>query len=115
MTSVFPIIRYQDARAGIAFLVDAFGFEEHAVHEEDGKVRHAELRYRDGMVMIGEGESPPAWVYVAVEDADAHYARAKAAGATITRELEDQDYGSRDYGAKDPEGNSWSFGTYRPS
>jgi uncharacterized glyoxalase superfamily protein PhnB len=115
MTSVFPIIRYEDARAGIAFLINAFGFKEHAIHERDGKVQHAELSYGDGMVMIGEGESPPAWVYVAVEDADAHYARATGAGAKIERELTDQDYGSRDYSAKDPEGNSWSFGTYRPS
>ena len=53
-------------------------------------------------------------MYVVIEDADAHYARAKAAGAEIVRELEDQDYGSRDYSARDFEGNLWSFGTYRP-
>jgi uncharacterized glyoxalase superfamily protein PhnB len=116
MTDIYPVIRYRDANAGIAFLVDAFGFERHAVHEdENGDVQHAELRYGDGMVMIGSGEAPPAWVYIVVDDADAHYERAKAAGATIDRELEDQDYGSRDYTAKDPEGNVFSFGTYKPS
>jgi uncharacterized glyoxalase superfamily protein PhnB len=52
---------------------------------------------------------------VVVDDADAHYARAVAAGAEITSELAEQDYGSRDYAAKDPAGNVWSFGTYRPS
>jgi uncharacterized glyoxalase superfamily protein PhnB len=51
-------------------------------------------------------------VYVAIGDPDAHYARAKAAGARIIRELSDTPYGSREYGAKDPEGNTWSFGTY---
>ena len=56
-----------------------------------------------------------AWVYIVVDDPDAHHARAKAAGATIIRELEDQDYGSRDYSARDPEGNIWSFGTYDPA
>jgi uncharacterized glyoxalase superfamily protein PhnB len=53
-------------------------------------------------------------IYVAVDDADAHYERAKAAGAEITRELEDTDYDSREYSARDPEGYHWSFGTYRP-
>lgn len=53
-------------------------------------------------------------IYVAVSDPDEHYARAKAAGAAITRELCDQPYGSREYGARDLEGNAWSFGTYNP-
>lgn len=53
-------------------------------------------------------------IYVAVDDADAHFERAKAAGAEITRELEDTEYDSREYSARDPEGYHWSFGTYRP-
>ena len=53
-------------------------------------------------------------LYVVVEDPDAHHARAKEAGATIERELNDTDYGSREYSVRDPEGNRWSFGTYRP-
>jgi uncharacterized glyoxalase superfamily protein PhnB len=52
---------------------------------------------------------------VAVEDVDAHAERAKAAGAEIVRELNDTDYGSREYAARDLEGNVWSFGTYRPT
>jgi uncharacterized glyoxalase superfamily protein PhnB len=52
-------------------------------------------------------------LYVAVDDVDAHYAQAKSAGAEITRELNDTDYGSREYGARDLEGHHWSFGTYR--
>jgi uncharacterized glyoxalase superfamily protein PhnB len=51
---------------------------------------------------------------VVVDDPDAHLTRAKEAGANIERELTDQDYGSREYTARDPEGNLWSFGTYRP-
>ena len=84
---------------------------------EDGSVGHAELWYGDGAVMLGpaSGEAtPPASVYVVVDDPDAHHDRAKAAGAEITMPLTDQDYGSRDYGAKDPDGNTWFFGTYRP-
>ena len=52
--------------------------------------------------------------YVIVEDADAHYARAKAAGAEIVVEIEDQDYGGRLYSCRDPEGHLWNFGTYDP-
>jgi uncharacterized glyoxalase superfamily protein PhnB len=55
------------------------------------------------------------WLYVAIDDADAHCARARAAGAEIMTELHDTDYGSRDYAARDFEGNIWYFGTYRPA
>jgi uncharacterized glyoxalase superfamily protein PhnB len=53
-------------------------------------------------------------IYIAVADPDEHFARAKAAGAEITRELTDQPYGSREYGARDLGGNAWSFGSYNP-
>ena len=53
-------------------------------------------------------------MYVALDDTDAHHARAAEAGAEIVRAPFDTDYGSRDYAAKDPEGNIWAFGTYRP-
>jgi uncharacterized glyoxalase superfamily protein PhnB len=54
-------------------------------------------------------------VYVVIDgDVDDHCARARAAGAEIVREPEDQDYGGRDYTARDPEGNVWSFGSYEP-
>ena len=52
--------------------------------------------------------------YVVVDDADAHFARAKAAGAPIVREPVTQDYGGRDYTCKDSEGHVWTFGTYDP-
>ena len=122
MTTVFPTLKYDDAHAAIAFLCDALGFERHAVHEtDDGKVAHAELRHGDGMVMLGsrgtEGElyeTGRTTVYVVVDDPDALHDRAKAAGAEIVAPLTDQDYGSRDFSARDPEGNVWAFGTYNP-
>jgi uncharacterized glyoxalase superfamily protein PhnB len=124
--NIYPALRYRDAHAAIDFLCDAFGFERHAVYEgDDGAVEHAQLAHGSGMVMLStETDEDPrgfgkhagnGWNYVVVEDADAHYDRARAAGATIIRELEDQDYGSRDYSARDPEGNIWSFGTYDPA
>jgi uncharacterized glyoxalase superfamily protein PhnB len=119
---IYPTLRYRDARAGIEFLKSAFGFQERVVYEDDGVIHHAELSYGPSIVMLGserdDGSSlrPGAGaMYVAVDDADAHCARAREAGAEITSELHDTDYGSRDYAARDPEGNVWSFGTYRPA
>lgn len=120
------MLRYQDAKAAIAFLKDAFGFTEIAVHEgEDGSVQHAELSYGNGMVMLGStrpeteyGRSTknlgPTSVYVVVENADAHHRQAVARGADVVLSLRDEDYGSRDYTARDTEGNLWTFGTYQP-
>jgi uncharacterized glyoxalase superfamily protein PhnB len=123
MTTFYPSLRYEDAPAASEWLQRAFGFEEAMVVEEGkGVIAHAQLRYGDGLIMLGterdDGWGPHAgqsWVYVAVEgDVDEHYERARAAGAEVLREPTDQDYGSRDYSVRDPEGNIWSFGTYRP-
>jgi uncharacterized glyoxalase superfamily protein PhnB len=123
MPTIFPSLRYSDAARAIEFLEQAFGFRRQMVVEgEDGTIAHAELAYGDGMVMLGTDRPDDkygshvgqGWMYVVIEDADAHYAQAKAAGAEIVRELEDQEYGSRDYSARDFEGNLWSFGTYQP-
>ena len=85
---------------------------------------HGELRLGDELIMVSSSSEGDERfnqavgnysLYIAVDDPDAHHDRAKAAGAAIDRPLEDQDYGSRDYTARDPEGNLWSFGTYRPS
>ncbi|MDX2850254.1 VOC family protein [Actinacidiphila glaucinigra] len=124
--TVCPTLRYKDAKAAVAFLKEAFGFTEVAVYEdENGVVEHAELAYGNGVVMLGSERSGTAFsriasdlgaasVYVAVQDTDAHHERAVAAGAEVVLPLTDQDYGSRDYTARDPEGNLWSFGTYVP-
>lgn len=123
---ICPTLVYADAKAAIRQLTEAFGFLEHAVYEnEDGGVLHAELTYGNGMVMLGskgtgsefdklmEGGGP-AGVFVHVEDVDAHHGRAVEHGAEIVMPPTDQDYGSRDYMARDLEGNVWSFGTYAP-
>ena len=118
MSTISAIIPYRDLRAAIDFLCDAFGFERHALHEDDdGELQHVELRLGDDVIMPAPariGEPGHAQTYVVVDDANVHHDRATAAGAEITMELRDTDYGSRDYAAKDPEGNSWYFGSYRP-
>jgi uncharacterized glyoxalase superfamily protein PhnB len=126
MTDIFPAFRYRDARAAIDLLVNAFGFTKRAAYEDDaGIIQHAELSYGDGMVMLGQNPDRPdperldmptggGSAYIVIDDPDAHYARAQAAGVEIVRELRNEEYGSRGYTARDHEGNLWSFGTYRP-
>jgi uncharacterized glyoxalase superfamily protein PhnB len=121
--NVYPSLRYRDAPAAIDWLERAFGFERRQVIENpDGTIAHAELSWGDGVVMLGSERDDPVfgshagqgWNYVVVDDPDAHHDRAQAAGAEIVMELSDMDYGSRDYAARDPEGNLWNFGTYAP-
>jgi uncharacterized glyoxalase superfamily protein PhnB len=120
---MYPSLRCRDPRAMIEFLESGFGFKELAVHaDEDGTIRHAEVSYGPSILMLGAEyddlygrRAGQGWLYVAVEDPDAHCERARAAGAEIVVELHDTDYGSRDYAARDPEGNMWNFGTYRPA
>jgi uncharacterized glyoxalase superfamily protein PhnB len=118
--SIYPTFRYDDAPAAIDFLERAFGFQRGDVHQgPDGTVQHAELHFAGEWIMLGARRaddipSGPTTTYIVVDDPDAHHDRAKAAGAEIVRELVDQDYGSREYAARDPQGNVWSFGTYRP-
>jgi PhnB protein len=116
---IAPYLLYEDGAAAIDFLTKAFGFEEVMRAEEDGVVNHAELRLGDDSVMLGypgEGYESPreadhytALVHVYVDDVDAHFERARAAGAEIVQEPTDQEYGDRRYDAKDPEGHFWSF------
>jgi len=122
---VIPTYRYRDAHAAIEFLERAFGFERVNVFPADGGpvVDHAELRFGDGWIMLGSVRDGGAELsaapgtgtaYVVADDVDALHQRAVAAGADIVRELADMDYGSREFAARDPEGNVWSFGTYAP-
>ncbi len=125
-TAVWPVLTYRDARAAIAFLRDAFGFTERAAYarEDDPSIiEHAEMRWPlGGGVMFGSaGKDDGPFgsratgndsVYVVCDDPDGLFERATAAGATVVRGLADEDYGSRGFTVRDPEGNLWSFGTY---
>lgn len=123
--TVYPSLRYRDPRAALTWLHEAFGFTEKAVHEgPDGTIGHAEMDADGGVIMLGgEADGGDArfgahagqgWTYVSIDDPDARFARATAAGAEVVLELTDTDYGSRDFSVRDPEGNLWSFGTYGP-
>jgi uncharacterized glyoxalase superfamily protein PhnB len=119
---VWPSLGARDARALIKFLVDALGFEETVVYGEGDNVDHAELAWPPGGgVMLGSSSDgsemnlrPGTFhAYAVTDDPDGLFARAVANGAKVCRELTDQDYGSREFSVEDPEGNRWSFGTYR--
>ncbi len=122
---VWPTLRARDARALIRFLVEAFGFEDTVVYGDGDRVDHAQLSWPlGGGIMLGsarEEEVADTWplapgtfgAYVVTDDPDALFARAAAAGAQVMSELHDTNYGSRDFAVRDPEGNRWSFGTYR--
>ena len=121
---LIPYLYYRDPGAAAEFLAKAFGFTLRGLHRDDGgAVMHAELGVGKSAVMMGPasaelGYSGPgalptrhAGIWCYVDDADAHFARAKAAGATIVREPCDQFYGVREYTARDPEGQEWFFAT----
>lgn len=121
--NIYPALRYEKGAAAIEWLGKALGFEKQmVVPGPDGSIAHAQLKFGEGVVMLGSGkhEPPNPWdqvaqgIYVYVADVDAHYRRAKAAGAEIVMDLRDTDYGSREYSVRDPEGHLWSFGTYNP-
>ncbi len=95
---IYPCLRYDDAPAMIDWLVRAFGFAKHVVHEaEDGSVAHAQLSFGSSMVMLGSAKNSGSaldavfrahaeagplisqTIYIAVDDVDAHHDRAKAA------------------------------------
>ncbi len=122
--TVWPCLNYKDARAAINFLIEAFGFEEMLVCDSTDFIVHAELRWpAGGGVMLGSAgkdDSPfaamptgAASLYAITDEPDALFERATAAGAEVVRGLVDEDYGSRGFTVRDPEGNLWSFGTYR--
>lgn len=120
--TLYPTLRYRDGPAAIDFLQRAFGFTEmQTIANEDGTIAHAEMAHGPSVLMLGSDRDDPyydgrragqGWLYVAVDDADAHCERARAAGAEIVAEPYDTDYGSHDCTLLDPEGNHWQFGTY---
>ena len=134
--AIIPMLSYEDVAGAADWLVHAFGFREvERFTEDDGRVSHIELRLGDGAVMLGrpspDYESPRRhretceaarrWsttpyivdgVHAYVDAVDAHFERAKEAGATILSELEDLPWGDRHYRVEDLEGHRWMFATH---
>jgi uncharacterized glyoxalase superfamily protein PhnB len=117
---ITPYLLYEDVAAAIDWLGAAFGFRERTrIPGPGGKVAHAEMELADGLIMMGcpspQYRNPKRLgqitqhLYVYVDGIDAHFERAKKAGAKIVEEPKDQFYGDRRYGAEDPEGHCWFF------
>lgn len=129
--TVIPTLRYRNAPAAIEWLCQAFGFEKQlVVPAGNGAIAHAQLSFGNGMIMLGSasdgefgrlmkqpdevGGAETQCAYVIVTDADAIYARAKAAGPRIAIDIKGEDYGGRGFSCYDLEGHLWNFGTYDP-
>jgi uncharacterized glyoxalase superfamily protein PhnB len=131
-TVLIPSLRYADAHAAIAWLERAFGFVRHAVYDgPDGTVAHAELRFGNGMIMLGSATNPSpnaqfyatpgeiggrvtSPLYLVVPDCEPVWASANAAGAEVVMELKTMEYGGKAFTVRDPEGYLWSVGEYDP-
>lgn len=120
--SMHPTLRYTDVRAAVDFLSGTLGLTAGLLAEgADGTVGHAELAWDGDVVLLGPRRAGDPWdtgravLYLTVDDVDAHHDRVVAAGGEVVMGLTDQDYGSREFAVADPEGNRWSFGTYRPA
>jgi uncharacterized glyoxalase superfamily protein PhnB len=124
--TVVATLRYRDAPAAIRFLRDGLGFElGHMSEDDQGRIVHAELWHGDDVLMLGSDRDDTPWdqqpgtggTYVVLEgdaDVDSAFAAATAAGATAVSEPRSPEYGGRECIVRDPEGNLWSLGTYRP-
>jgi uncharacterized glyoxalase superfamily protein PhnB len=125
MRQITPYLFYEDVEAALVFLARAFDFQETLRYRgAQGYVSHAEMRLGEGSIMLGDpgeqyrnpacGDTVAGAVHVTVEDAQAKYERAVAAGAQIIEPPADQPYGGRRFGARDPEGHEWWFSQPTP-
>ena len=121
---IIPLLVYEDIEAGHDFLVSAFGLQAGRIdRDNEGQVVHGEVHTgseviwlhrvtsEHGLISARWRDAASSGLVVNVDDVDAHYERARAAGASIDSSPVDQPYGRREYEARDPEGHRWWFGT----
>ena len=125
-TRFAPVLRYRDVAGAVDWLCGTFGFKRHHVVAGDaGVILYAHLTFGQHMIMvlpvggshlakfikqpdeIGGAETQSC--YIVVEDADAHYRNARAAGADIILDINDDDHGGRGYACRDPGGPHLEF------
>ena len=120
---VTPYLYYEDVEAALTFLANAFSFRTFGeqVRDGQGRLTHAAAQLGENVVMMGcpgpAYRSPRRLgqatfsLYVNIDDVDAHFTQAKAAGAKIIEDPTDTPYGDRRYGVTDLEGHEWYFAT----
>jgi len=119
--AITAYLYYSDVAGALKFLARAFGFRKCGPQMKgpDGKINHASMKLGDDLVMMGDpgpkyknpkrlGHTTQC-LYVNVNNVDAHFARARKAGAKILEKPKNTPYGHRRYGAEDPEGHQWYF------
>jgi len=129
-TDIMPTYRYRDCDGAVRWLVDVLGCSEHFINRSDtGAIGHGELRFGNGMLMVGSfpdqvsGDVPDldlghASTYFIVDDEDvleATWHRTQAAEAPVVQAFQRQPYGGASFTVRDPEGNYWTVGSYRPT
>src|SRR5262245_50294510 len=129
--AVFPVLRYRNLAAAIDWLCAAFGFERyHVTVANNGAIQFAQLTFGEALIMVGPvrtsafdkllrqpdevGGAETQVCYFFVEDAVAHCARSKAAGAGIIFDVKHSSNRGLTYSCRDPEGHLWNFGSYNP-
>jgi uncharacterized glyoxalase superfamily protein PhnB len=120
-TEIIPYLFYRDVPAALDWLARAFGFTEELRHPTQGGM-HAQMTFDGQRIMMGQGgkdwrmlspqetKSATQGIFVYLADVDAHYERARAAGAEIVHPPRDESYG-RSYTARDIDGHPWFFTT----
>ncbi|SDS56631.1 VOC family protein [Microlunatus soli] len=120
--TVWPAFQVRDADSMVTFLTDVLGFENTALYADGGTIAHAQFDWPEGGgVMFGSVAENSVWqrepgvsgFYVVTDRVDEIFQRVQASGAKVLREPTDTDYGNHEFSCADPEGNLWSFGTYR--
>jgi uncharacterized glyoxalase superfamily protein PhnB len=121
-STVLPHITYRNVAAASDWLTAVFGFTEHYRYGPAGAPGGAQMYLGNAWIMLGDtdtGQQTPAELgygtqslTVFVADVDAHYVKAKSAGATIVEDLHETPYGERQYGARDLDGHRWLFATH---
>jgi uncharacterized glyoxalase superfamily protein PhnB len=115
---IVPVLVYEDVGKALDFLSRAFGFTERLRAEWGGSISHAQMDFGEGSIMIGKQGGPFAapsgvtvsqYAHVRVDNVDAHYEHAAAAGAVILKQPEDMPFGVRQYTCKDIGGHWWTF------
>jgi uncharacterized glyoxalase superfamily protein PhnB len=121
--TVWSTLQAHNAPKLIEYYIDTFGFVVAARYGEGDTVDHAQLNWPEGSggIMMGSHKPGASWCrepgtggcYVVTADPDALYQRVLQHKADVVRPIDDTDYGSREFIVRDPEGNLWSFGSYR--
>ena len=123
LPALTPFITYEETDAAVEWLAPAFGLVPGlTMRDEAGRINHADLRLGDAVIALGRpyppmhSQSPRALggastshLYIDVDDVDAHFSRAREAGAEIIAEPHDEPYGDRTYRVADLEGHTWRF------